>query len=201
MKIEINEAQAEWIRIGLQCYRNTCQVPASFGSREFLDKLNQIQSAIDWFDEEVQNARFWEERKYSGEILVRQTDEEGAPLRKNTLREQAEILSAKWQKLKEEDPSAWEKVGTNLLAYPDLYQSLANMLKISDESAEEVSLPDFPKHGSTGTCKTCGKNIRYITYTVDGAETGKWIHRISQQVSQTYCAEAVFGAKLEEGPA
>lgn len=50
IELTLTEDQAEWIRIGLQCYRNACQVPASFGSAEFLEKVNQISAAIDWFD-------------------------------------------------------------------------------------------------------------------------------------------------------
>lgn len=60
LRIELNEEQAQWIRVGLLCYRNTCQVPASFGSVEFLAKVHQIQSAIEWFDEETASAKFWE---------------------------------------------------------------------------------------------------------------------------------------------
>lgn len=59
LNLEVTEEQTEWIRIGLQCYRDTCQVPASFGSREFLEKVSQINRVIEWFDEEVQNAELW----------------------------------------------------------------------------------------------------------------------------------------------
>lgn len=59
------------------------------------------------------------------------------------------------------------------------------------ETDEGVTIPGFPKHGSTGTCKNCGKNIRYITYALDGVDKGKWVHTFAAP-SFGGC-EAVFG--------
>jgi hypothetical protein len=61
--LELTEEQAEWIRIGLLCYRDTCQVPASFGSAVFLEKVQQISDALAWFDVSIDVQAKKKERK------------------------------------------------------------------------------------------------------------------------------------------
>ena len=56
MKIEIDEKEAELVRMSLMCYREACNAHASYGSPEFLNKVNEIQEFLDRFRSEVDNA-------------------------------------------------------------------------------------------------------------------------------------------------